>query len=159
MSRTLVAYFSASGRTARLAKALAGVTHADLREIRPAQPYSAADLDWHNPNSRSSVEMKDTASRPALGNSIGGIEDYDTIFVGFPIWWYEAPRIIHTFLESSDFTGKTLIPFATSGSSGMGDTDAILKKTCPDAHWLPGRRMNENTSAEELSAWVKELGL
>ena len=157
MSRTLVAYFSASGRTARLAKALAGVTHADLREIRPAQPYSAADLDWHNPNSRSSVEMKDTASRPALGNSIGGIEDYATIFVGFPIWWYEAPRIIHTFLEGSDFTGKTLIPFATSGSSGMGKTNSVLKPSCGGAKLLEGKVFRRGTSKADLAAWAESL--
>ena len=122
MSKILVAYFSASGETARLAKTLAGVTGGDLFEIRPQTAYTAADLDWNNAKSRSSVEMNDPKSRPAMAET-PWLAGYDTVFVGFPIWWYQAPRIIETFLESYDFSGKTVIPFATSGGSGMGGGD------------------------------------
>ena len=121
MSKILVAFFSASGETARLAKTLAGVTGGDLFEIRPQTAYTAADLDWNNAKSRSSVEMNDPKSRPAMAET-PRLAGYDTVFVGFPIWWYQAPRIIQTFLESADFSGKTVIPFATSGGSGMGKT-------------------------------------
>ena len=121
MRKILVAYFSASGETARLAKTLAGVIGGDLFEIRPQTAYTAADLDWNNAKSRSSVEMNDPKSRPAMAEP-PRLAGYDTVFVGFPIWWYQAPRIIQTFLESADFSGKTVIPFATSGGSGMGKT-------------------------------------
>ena len=131
MSKTLVAYFSASGVTAKLAKSLAQVTGADLHEIQPAEPYSSADLDWTNKKSRSSVEMNDPSYRPAIGNQVADMEQYDTVFVGFPIWWYVAPTIINTFLESYDFSGKTVIPFATSGGSGMGDTDRVKRLLFP----------------------------
>ncbi|HJC42939.1 MAG TPA: NAD(P)H-dependent oxidoreductase, partial [Candidatus Mediterraneibacter gallistercoris] len=120
MSKTLVAYFSASGVTARVAKNLAGAADADLYEIRPAVPYTSADLNWMDKSSRSSVEMKDKSSRPELADTDADIASYDRIFVGFPIWWYTAPTIINTFLESYDFSGKTIILFATSGGSGLG---------------------------------------
>lgn len=120
MSKKLVAYFSASGVTAKVADTLAKAAGADLYEIKPAIPYTEADLDWRNKDSRSSVEMRDPASRPTIGSAAVDMSEYDTLFVGFPIWWYVAPTIINTFLESYDLSGKTIIPFATSGSSGMG---------------------------------------
>lgn len=159
MSKTLVAYFSASGVTAKLAKSLAQVTGADLHEIQPAEPYSSADLDWTNKKSRSSVEMNDPSYRPAIGNQVADMEQYDTVFVGFPIWWYVAPTIINTFLESYDFSGKTVIPFATSGGSGMGDTDRVLKGCCSgDTRWKQGRRFG-SVKAADLKSWVDGLGL
>ena len=137
MDKTLIAYFSASGSTAKLANTLAQATGGDLYEIRPAVPYTSADLNWNNKNSRSSVEMNDKAARPAIAAPAADVAKYDTIFVGFPIWWYEAPRIIQTFLESSDFSGKTVIPFATSGGSDLGKTASILQKSCPAAMYCP----------------------
>ena len=159
MSKTLVAYFSASGVTARLAETIAKAADADLYEIAPAVPYTSADLNWNNSNSRSSIEMNDKASRPEITGSVEDMGRYDTVFVGFPIWWYEAPRIIHTFLESYDFSGKTIIPFATSGGSGMGNTSSVLKKTCPAAKVLPGKRMSVTASEAQIKSWMKELGL
>lgn len=159
MSQTLIAYFSASGVTARLAKTLQQATGGDLYEIRPAQPYTQADLNWNDSRSRSSVEMNDKAARPAIASPAVDVAKYDTIFVGFPIWWYEAPRIIQTFLESSDFSGKTVIPFATSGGSGMGKTSEILKNSCPGAKVLPGKRFPASASVNEISDWVNSLGL
>lgn len=154
----LVAYFSASGETARLARTLAQAAQADLYEIRPAQAYTAADLNWHDRQSRSSVEMKEPSCRPAIAGALPEISRYDTIFMGFPIWWYQAPRIIETFLASADFTGKTLIPFATSGGSGMGRTQEILQKSCsPQAHWLPGKRLDSGASLDTVRNWLKEL--
>lgn len=159
MKKTLIAYFSASGETAKLAKTLAGVTGGELFEIRPETAYTAADLDWMDKKSRSTVEMKDEASRPAIAERVADMAQYDTVFVGFPIWWYQAPRIIETFLESYNFAGKTVIPFATSGGSGMGKTDGILKKVCPAAHWLPGKRLRSGESAGAVASWVAELGI
>ena len=126
MSKKLVAYFSASGVTAKLAKRLADAVDADIFEIKPEKPYTTADLDWTNKKSRSSVEMSDKSFRPAVAEKLDNIADYDTIYVGFPIWWYVAPTIINTFLEQYDLTGKTIIPFATSGSSRMGKTNSEL---------------------------------
>ncbi|MFR1772622.1 MAG: flavodoxin [Acutalibacteraceae bacterium] len=159
MSKTLVAYFSASGVTARLANTLATAVGGDLYEIEPAKPYTSADLNWNNNKSRSSVEMNDPASRPAIAAPVADMEQYDTIFVGFPIWWYEAPRIVQTFLESYDLSGKTIVPFCTSGGSGLGKTPAILQKSCPAARMVSGKRLSGSASASELSAWVKSLGL
>ena len=133
MKKILVAYFSASGETAKLAKTIAGVVDGDLFEIVPEVPYTAADLDWMDKGSRSTEEMNNDNSRPVIASKLADMAQYDTVFVGFPIWWYQAPRIIETFLESYDFAGKTVIPFATSGSSGMGKTDSILKAVCPAA--------------------------
>ena len=157
MSKILVAYFSASGVTARLAKTLKEATGGDLHEIKPAKPYSSADLNWNNKQSRSSVEMNDKASRPAIAAFVENMAQYDAVFVGFPIWWYEAPRIVQTFLESYDFSGKTVIPVATSGGSGMGKTADILQKSCPAAKVLPGKKLSGSASADEVSAWVKSL--
>lgn len=159
MSKTLVAYFSASGVTARLANILKAAVDGDLYEIKPATPYTGADLNWNNNKSRSSVEMNDKTSRPAIAEPVADMSQYDTVFVGFPIWWYEAPRIVQTFLESYDLSGKTVVPFATSGGSGIGKTSDILQKSCPAAKMLPGKRLSSNASVSELSAWVKSLGL
>lgn len=159
MSKTLVAYFSASGVTARLANTLKAAMDGDLYEIKPATPYTGADLNWNNNKSRSSVEMNDKTSRPAIAEPVADMSQYDTVFVGFPIWWYEAPRIVQTFLESYDLSGKTVVPFATSGGSGIGKTSDILQKSCPAAKMLPGKRLGSNASVSELSAWVKSLGL
>ena len=154
MSRKLVAYFSASGVTAKLAEALSEAIGADLDAIEPEVPYTKADLNWMNKNSRSSVEMKDPASRPAIAGKRDNMDEYDTIFIGFPIWWYVAPTIINTFLESYDFTGKTIIPFATSGGSGMGKTNEKLQPSCPSAKLMEGRVWKKNAKAAELVAWA-----
>ena len=160
MKKVLVAYFSASGQTARLAKTIAEVTGADLYEIKPDKKYTAAELDWNDKTSRSTVEMYDTACRPAIAGSVDNITAYDIVFVGFPIWWYEAPRIVQTFLESYDFSVKTVIPFATSGSSGLGQTDSILKKSCSsETSWKPGKRMNSSDNAANVKAWIDSLGI
>lgn len=157
--KILVAYFSASGVTAQVAQTLAQAASADTYEIKPAVPYSAADLDWMNPKSRSSVEMKDPSSRPAISGQMANMADYDVIFVGFPIWWYVAPTIIQTFLESYDFSGKTIIPFATSGGSGLGRTNEKLQPSCPDATLRPGKLLNGRPSVEALKKWVDSLNL
>ena len=159
MSKTLVAYFSASGVTARLAETIAKAADADLYEIDPKVPYTSADLNWNNSSSRSSIEMNDKACRPEIAGEVADMGQYDTVFVGFPIWWYEAPRIIHTFLESYDFSGKTVVPFATSGGSGMGSTSDILHKVCPAAKVLPGKRMSVTASEAQIKKWMTELGL
>jgi len=157
--KILVAYFSASGETAKLAKTVADVTSGDLFEIKPEKKYSPADLNWNDPNSRSSVEMNDPSSRPAVAEAVGDMEAYDTVFLGFPIWWYIAPRIIQTFLEGYDFSCKTVIPFATSGGSGMGKTNDTLAKSCSaETKWKEGKRMSSGASAAEVRAWVDGLG-
>ncbi|MCD7722746.1 MAG: NAD(P)H-dependent oxidoreductase [Clostridiales bacterium] len=153
----LVAYFSASGVTAKAAKSLAGAFGAALYEIKPQQPYSKADLNWTDRQSRTSVEMKDPACRPAIDGKVQNMAQYDVIFVGFPIWWYVAPAIINTFLESYDLAGKTVIPFATSGGSPMGKTNERLAPSCPGAVLLDGKVLNGRHSAAQLEAWVKEL--
>ncbi len=158
MSKKLVAYFSASGVTEKMAKTLAEVTGADLFEIQPAVPYTTADLDWMNKKSRSSVEMSNPDSRPEIGNKIPDMGQYDTVFVGFPIWWYVAPTIINTFLESYDFTGKKIPTFATSGGSGMGKTDSILKKCAPNADWKEGKRFG-SADKNALKAWAESQGM
>ena len=133
MSKTLVAYFSASGATERLANTLADAAGGELYEIKPASPYTNADLNWNNKQSRSSVEMKDEKSRPEISGRVEDMARYDTMFVGFPIWWYQAPRIIETFLESYDFSGRKVVAFATSGGSGLGKTESILRGVYPQA--------------------------
>ena len=157
MSRKLVAYFSASGVTAKLAEALSEAIGADLYAIEPEVPYTKADLNWMNKNSRSSVEMNDPASRPVIAGKRDNMDEYDTIFVGFPIWWYVAPTIINTFLESYDFAGKTIIPFATSGGSGMGKTNEKLQPSCPGAKLVEGKVWKKNVKADELAAWAEDL--
>lgn len=156
MSKALVAYFSASGVTAGVAKALAEAAHADLYEIKPETPYTHADLDWNNKQSRSSIEMKDPASRPTIADVDANIVAYDVIFVGFPIWWYVAPTIINTFLESYDFSGKVIVPFATSGGSGFGKTVELLRTSVSgNAIWKDGKLLNGRQSKEALAAWVE----
>lgn len=157
----LVAYFSAGGTTARAAKALAKAAGADLYEIRPAVPYTRADLNWMDRNSRSSVEMNDRHSRPALADLKIPIamDKYDVIFLGFPIWWSAAPTIINTFLESGNFTGKTIILFATSGGSGLGQSAANLRPSAPGADIVNGKVLNGRLSEESLIFWIKHLEL
>lgn len=154
--KKLVAYFSASGVTKNAAERLAKAAGADLFEIKPAVPYTRVDLDWTNKKSRSSVEMSDPDSRPEIAERLSNMEDYDTVFIGFPIWWYVAPTIINAFVESYDFSGKTIIPFATSGGSGMGKTVEVLKPLCPSANWEKGKMLNR-VSDRELENWVKGL--
>ena len=154
---TLVAYFSATGTTARAAKTLAEAAGADLFEIVPEQPYSAADLDWRDKNSRSTHEMNDEACRPAVASRVGNMDAYDTVFVGFPIWWYVEPRIVDTFLEAHDLAGKTIVPFATSGGSGLGKAPQRMASLAPGATVLEGRLLNGNPSADELRAWAESL--
>ena len=158
MSKILVAYFSASGVTAKTAEKISAATGADLYEIRPAKPYTREDLNWMDSGSHSSVEMNDPASRPAIAEPVKDMEQYDMVLLGFPIWWYVEPRIVDTFLESYDFTGKTVIPFATSGGSGMGKTDSILQKICPAPRWLPGARLSPQASQDQLRTWIEQLG-
>ncbi len=155
--KMFVAYFSASGVTREAAKKLAEAAGAELYEIKPEVPYSRADLDWTNKKSRSSVEMNNPSFRPAITDKIADIEQYDVIFVGFPIWWYVAPTIINTFLESYDFSGKTIVPFATSGGSGMGKTNEKLALSCPGAVLLPGKMLNGSLSQAELKEWLESL--
>ena len=158
--KSLVVYFSCSGVTKKTAELLSDVAGADLFEIRPEVPYTKADLDWMDKKSRSTVEMNDPSSRPAIADKVEHMEQYDTVYVGFPIWWYVAPTIINTFLESYDFSGKTVIPFATSGGSGMGKTVELLRSSCaPDTRWNEGKRLSSHASAQEVSAWTKSLSL
>lgn len=157
MSKKLVAYFSASGITAKLAKTLADAVDADIFEIKPEQPYTDADLNWNDKNSRSSVEMRDKTFRPAVAGRVENIADYDTIYVGFPIWWYVAPTIINTFLEQYDLNGKTIVPFATSGGSGMGNTNAELANSCKGAVLKEGKKFSANASKSELKVWAENL--
>ena len=158
---TLVAYFSASEAhvTAQVAKTLAEATDADLFEIVPEQIYTADDLNWKDEQSRSTIEMKDSTARPAVASKVENMAQYNTIYVGFPIWWYTAPRIINTFLEQYDLTGKTIIPFATSGGSDMGKSGEDLKKaSAPNANWiLPGKVLNGNPPVDSLKVWVETL--
>lgn len=157
MNNILIAYFSASGVTAKVASELAQATGGELHEIIPCQAYTDADLNWHDSRSRSSLEMKDKASRPAIKGKVENMDAYTTIFLGFPIWWYVAPTIINTFLEQYDLTGKTIIPFATSGSSGMGDTNANLKPSCPGAILKEGKRFPAGVTVSELKKWAENV--
>ena len=156
-TKKLVAYFSCSGVTVRAADMLAQTAGADLFEIKPAQPYSAADINWMDKNSRSTKEMKDKSSRPAVAGKVADMESYDKIFVGFPIWWYVAPTIVNTFLEQYDLTGKTVVPFATSGGSGMGRTNAGLAPSCKGANLKEGKRFAANATETELAAWASKF--
>ena len=146
--RALIVYFSASGTTARVARKIADATGADLYEIRPAQPYTEADLDWTDKKSRSTVEMNDRSCRPAMAEPVPDMSQYDTILVGFPIWWYVEPRIVDTFLDSCDLSGKTVIPLATSGGSGIDRAESNLRSNYPRANWGRGRLLNGGDAAE-----------
>ena len=154
--KVLVAYFSATGTTKRLAEKIAGVTGGDLFEIKPEKPYTAADLDWTNSNSRTSLEMKDKNCRPEIAFKIEDIEKYEVVFVGFPVWWYREPSIIDTFMESYDFSGKLVIPFATSGGSPIGNSGENMQKLAPDAKVLEGKCFPVNVSEDELQNRIKE---
>ena len=158
MSKILVVYFSASGVTRRAAKSLAEAAGADIYEIAPPIPYTKADLDWRDKGSRSSIEMNDKSSRPAIVDTDANVGAYDTVFVGFPIWWYIAPTIVNTFLEKYDFSGKTIVPFATSGGSGFGETVKYLKvSVSPSAKMLEGKLLNGGLSKESLIKWVENI--
>lgn len=160
MSKKLVAFFSASGVTANAAKILAEAAGADIYEIKPEVPYTKADLDWMDKKSRSTIEMQDKSSRPAIADKNADISAHDTIFVGFPIWWYIAPTIINTFLECYDFSGKTIILFATSGGSGFGKTVDNLKCSVSDSTVIKeGKLLNGRPSVSELQQWVESLGV
>ena len=155
MKKVLVAYFSASGVTKGVAQQLVEVTGGTLHEIKPAQPYTDADLDWRDKQSRSSVEMQDKSSRPAITDKLTNMKDYDVIYVGFPIWWYTCPTIINTFMEAYDFKGKTVIPFATSGGSSIKKACEDLKAAYPDVNWKEGKLLNR-VSKKDLEDWVKK---
>jgi flavodoxin len=160
MSKKLVAYFSASGVTRKVAEALAEAAGADLYEIKPQVPYTNADLNWQDKKSRSSIEMGDQSSRPAIADKDANVGAYDVVFVGFPIWWHIAPTILNTFLENYDFTGKTIVPFATSGGGGIGETVAHLKGSIDASATLTaGKMLNGRQTHESLAAWVGSLGL
>lgn len=155
MRKKLVAFFSASVVTRAVAKRLADGIHADIVEIQPTELYSKADLDWTNASSRSSIEMKDPASRPTFAPVKIDTDDYDTVFIGFPIWWYVAPHIINSFLEAYDMSGKTVVPFATSGGSGMGKTNEALCPSCNGANLAQGRVFPSGVSEDQLADWAK----
>ena len=158
--KKIVVYFSASGVTKAVARTLAEAANADLFEIIPQTPYTKADLNWSDKKSRSSVEMQDPASRPPIANRIADINDYGVVFLGFPIWWYVAPSIINTFLESYDFSGRIIVPFCTSGSSGVGKTAEGLKARCPSSvTWRPAKLLNGRITKEQLTDWVYSLDL
>ncbi len=158
MAKTLVAYFSASGVTKAVAERIAEVSGSDIYEIKPEIPYTQADLDWRDKTSRSSVEMQNPSSRPAIVDKAANIEQYDKIFIGFPIWWYVAPTIINTFLESYNFSGKTIILFATSGGSGFGKTAEKLKESVSvDTKIIEGKLLNGNLSKQDIKAWIDSL--
>ena len=160
MSKRLVAYFSASGVTAKVADMLADAVGADIHEIRPKVPYTKADLNWMNKKSRSSIEMADKTIRPEIAESNVKIENYDVIFLGFPIWWYVAPTIINTFLESADFSGKKIILFATSGGSKFGKTVEELKISVPDScEIIEGKLLNGRQTIASVKEWADTLGL
>lgn len=157
MSTTLVAYFSATGTTARAAHAIADAIGADLYEIAPAEPYTSADLNWNDRASRSSREMNDESCRPAITGTVENMDAYDTVFVGFPVWWYVEPRIIDTFLESYDFAGKTVVPFATSGGSGLGRAPQRMQQIAAGSTVTGGKLLNGRQSADALRAWAESL--
>lgn len=155
--KILIAYFSCGGTTKKAAETIASVTGGTLYEIRPATPYTGPDLDWTDSKSRSSAEMNDPASRPAILGGGNAAEGFDTVFLGFPIWWYRAPQIILTFLDGCDLSGKTVIPFATSGSSGLGRTEILLRRACPDsAVWKPGTMLT-GASRQAVTDWVGKV--
>ena len=156
--KILVAYFSATGNTRRVAQNLAKAVDADIYEIKPAKPYSDADLDWTNKSSRSSVEMADHSSRPEMIKDDFSVKDYETIYLGFPIWWYIAPTIVNTFLEKHDFSNKKIILFATSGGSGLGKSIDNIKTSVSDStKVIEGKVLNSNSSVEQLKNWVETL--
>ena len=159
MTRALVAYFSATGTTRQAAETLAKAIDADIFEIEPTERYTSADLNWRNQSSRSSREMKDDAARPAIVRTVSNMDDYDVVFVGFPIWWYVEPRIIDTFLEAHDFSGKTIMPFATSGGSGLGKAPQRMAMLAPGATVANGKLLNRSLDAQTLRKWAQGMSL
>lgn len=158
-TKVLVAYFSATNTTEGVAEQIANGLNADLYEIVPAEPYTDADLDYNDNNSRSTLEMNNPDARPAISGSVENMEQYDIVFIGYPIWWSEAPRIVSTFVESYDFSGKTIVPFCTSGGSGIGSSASNLEQLTSGATWLDGQRLNGGDSQDTIMEWVSSLGL
>ncbi len=154
---TLVVYFSATGTTKGVAERIASVTNADLYEIIPAEPYSSDDLDWNDNNSRTSIEMNDLNARPEIASNTISLDSYSTIYIGYPIWWGDAPRIMSTFVESYDFSDKTVIPFCTSGSSDIGGSGDNLKDLANSGNWLSGNRFDADVSESEIQEWISDL--
>ncbi len=157
--KILVAYFSATNTTKGVAETVADILSADLYEIIPEQPYTDADLNYHDDNSRTSIEMNDPNSRPTISESVQNIEQYDIVFIGYPIWWGDAPRILSTFMESYNFSNKTIVPFCTSGGSGIGSSAKNLELLTSDATWLSGRRFQGNASQSTIAEWINSLEL
>lgn len=158
-TKVLVAYFSATNTTQGIAEHIANGLNADIYEIVPKEPYTDADLDYNDNNSRTTIEMNDPDARPAITGSVEDMEQYDIVFIGYPIWWGEAPRIVSTFVESYDFSGKTIVPFCTSGGSGVGSSATNLEQLTDGADWLPGKRLNGSDSQDTVMEWVNGLGL
>ena len=158
-TKILVAYFSATGTTKGVAEKLANGLKADSYEITPKEPYTDADLDYSDNNSRSTIEMNDPDARPEIADSVDNMDQYEVVFIGYPIWWGDAPRVVSTFMESYDFSGKTIVPFCTSGGSGIGSSASNLAKLTENANWLEGRRFSGNASKTEISNWILELSL
>lgn len=158
-SKILVAYFSATGTTKGVAEIIAGNMGADIYEIVPQEPYTDADLDWHDDSSRSTIEMNDSSSRPEINGAVEDMGQYDIVFIGYPIWWGEAPRIVSTFMESYSFEGKTLIPFCTSSSSGLGSSGKNLEELTDGAQWMEGMRFGGGASEADVQAWIEGLDL
>lgn len=157
--KILVAYFSATGTTKGVAEHIANGLNADIYEIVPEEPYTDADLDYNDNNSRTTIEMNDPDARPAISGSVENMEQYDIVFIGYPIWWGEAPRIVSTFVESYDFSGKTIVPFCTSGGSDIGSSATSLEQLTNGAAWLDGRRLNGSDSQDTVMEWVNSLDL
>lgn len=158
-SKVLVAYFSATNTTKGVAQRISDALNADLYEITPAVPYTSADLNYHDDNSRSTIEMNDPNSRPEISGSVSNMEQYDIVFIGYPIWWAEAPRILNTFVESYSFSGKTVVPFCTSGGSGVGSSARNLERLANGGQWLSGTRLNGSASKTDIVRWINGLGL
>lgn len=158
-TKVLVAYFSATNTTEGVAEHIANGLNADLYKIVPEEPYTDADLNYNDNNSRTTLEMNDSNARPAISGSVENMEQYDIVFVGYPIWWGDAPRIVSTFMESYDFSGKTIVPFCTSGGSGIGSSASNLEQLTSGATWLEGRRLNGSDSQDTVMEWVNSLGL
>lgn len=158
MKRSIVVYFSATGTTEGVARRLATVAHADIIAIEPVQPYTSADLDWTNNQSRSTLEMKNPKSRPAIKTPKKSLDAYDVVFIGYPIWWDLAPTVVNTFIESQQLEGKMVVPFATSGGSSISNSAAQLKKQYPNIKWREGKQLNA-PSDKELAQWVESLGI
>ena len=157
MGKSLVAYFSASGVTKKVATKLASAIGADIFEIVPKELYTSADLNWMDKKSRSSVEMNDRNCRPEISSKVDDMSKYDTVYVGFPVWWYREPSIIDTFMESYDFSGKTVIPFCTSGGSGLGDSAKNMQALASEAKVIDGKKFSSGVSEEELKKWADSL--